>query len=110
MHEGRLRRSAVLGSLRKRVRRCAAWYPRQISTENVDCKRRGHEDCSYPESPVTMHTPPIWPWIGFSGSAAVSFGVVLASGHSISISDKYSPLRAASLQCARRKEPETQNL
>jgi hypothetical protein len=48
-----------------------------------------------------MHAPPVRPWIGFAGAVAVSFGIVLASSHFFSISDGYSPLRAALSQSAR---------
>jgi len=60
--------------------------PRQIATEYVDCERGSHQDSAYPEAPVTVHTPPIRPRIGFPAIAAVSFGVVLVSSHSFSIS------------------------
>ena len=86
-HDDRLDLKVGFQFLWKRMPRYAAWNPRQVSSENVDCERRCHEDRSYPESPVTMHTPPVRPWIGFTAAATIS--------------DEYSPLRAALLQCAR---------
>jgi hypothetical protein len=77
------------------------WDPRQIATQNVNSKRGSHEDCANPEAPVTMHAPPVRPWIGFASAVTVSFGVVLVSSHYFSIADEYSPLRAALLQSAR---------
>jgi len=38
--------------------------PSQIATQNINGKSRGHEDCAYPETPVTMHTPPYGPGSG----------------------------------------------
>jgi len=42
----------------------AIWNPRQIATKHVDGQGRCHENCAYPEAPVTMHAPPIWTRIG----------------------------------------------
>ena len=78
------------------------WDPRQIFTQNIDSESGSNEDSAYPETPVTMHAPPVRPWIGFASAVTVPFGVVLVSSHSFSISDEHSPLRAALLQSARR--------
>ena len=77
------------------------WNPREIATQNIDSERASHKDGTYLELPVAMHTPPIRARIRFTIVAAVSFRIVLASGHCFSISDEYSPLRAAMLQWAR---------
>jgi len=95
-HDGRLLRNAMSSSLRNGVCRCAPWNPRQVATENIDCECQCHKDRSQPESPITMHTPPIGPWIRFPKSATVSFGIVLASSHFISIFQKCSPQDVAS--------------
>ena len=79
----------------------AIWNPRQFATQNIDSERGSHEDSAYPEAPVTMHTPPVRPRIGFASAVTVPFGVVLISSHYFSISDEYSPLRAALLHSAR---------
>jgi hypothetical protein len=81
--------------------RVPAWNPREIAAENVDRERSRHKDRAYPEAPVTMHTPPVRAGFGFTFVAAVSFVVVLASGHLFSIAALYSPRRAAWLQRAR---------
>ena len=65
-----------------------ARHPGQVATQNVDSERGSHEDGAYPETPVTMHTPPVRPWIGFASAVTVSFGVVLVSSHCFSISDE----------------------
>ncbi len=65
------------------------WDPRQIATQNIDSKRASHEGCAYPEAPVAMHAPPVWTRIGLSSVAAISFLVVLASCHFVSISCAY---------------------
>jgi hypothetical protein len=70
-----------------------AWNPRQVSTQNIDGYRSDHEDCADPEAPVTMHSPPVRARIRLAAFAAVSFVVVLASGHFFSISASYSRLR-----------------
>ena len=72
--------------------------PRQIAAQNIDSERGRHEDGAYPEAPVTMHAPPVRPRIWFANAVTVPFGVVLVSCHCFSISDEYSPLRAALLQ------------
>ena len=77
------------------------WNPRQIAAQNIDSGRGSHEDSAYPEAPVTIHAPPVRPWIGFASAVTVPFGVVLVFSHYFSISDEYSPLRAALLQNAR---------
>lgn len=59
--------------------RMAAWNPRQISSQYVNCKRRKHEDRAHPEAPVGVHAPPIRTGIGFAFVAAHSFVVVLVS-------------------------------
>jgi hypothetical protein len=63
----------------------AVWKPRQVNAENVNGERSCHEDRAYPEAPVTMHTLPVRAGFGFTAVAAVSFMVVLASGHFFSI-------------------------
>ncbi len=72
----------------------AIWNPRQIATQNIDSERGGHKDSAYPEAPVSMHPPPVRPWIGFASAVAVSFGVVPVSGHCFSLSDVHSQPRA----------------
>ena len=92
-------RQVKLDSIRstRRHRRLpvAIWNPRQIATKHVDGQGRCHENCAYPEAPVTMHAPPIWTRIGFSPVATISFQAVLASCHFVSITAEYSPRRAA---------------
>jgi hypothetical protein len=73
----------------------AIWNPRQIATQNVDSERRSHEDSANPEAPVTMHPSPVRTGIRLTPVAAISFQVVLASSHFVSISWEYSPRRAA---------------
>jgi hypothetical protein len=73
----------------------AIWNPRQIAAQNIDGERGSHEDGSYPEAPVTMHPSPVRAGIGFANAVAVAFGVMLVSSHCFSISDEYSPQRAA---------------
>ena len=77
------------------------WNPGQIATQNIDRERRRHEDCAYPEAPVTMHPSPVRTGIGFAGAVAVSLRVVLVSCQFVSIAGEYSPRRAAWLQRAR---------
>jgi hypothetical protein len=77
------------------------WNPRQIATQNIDSERGSHEDRAYPKAPVTMHPSPIRAGIGLTPVAAISFHVVLASCHFVSIAGEYSPRRAAWLQRAR---------
>jgi hypothetical protein len=79
----------------------AIWDPSQIATQNINGKSRGHEDCAYPETPVTMHTPPVRPWIGFASAVAISFWVVPISSHYFSKSDEHSQLSSALLPRAR---------
>jgi hypothetical protein len=84
----------------------AIWNPRQIAAQNIDSQGGSHKDGSCPESPVTMHAPPIRPWIGLSDVTAISFMVVFASGHCVSISGEYSPLSVVLFKGAKRaKEP-----
>ena len=73
----------------------AIWNPRQITTQNVDSERGRHEDSANPKAPVTVHPSPIRTGIGFTATAAISFEVVLASRHFVSIFGEYSPRRAA---------------
>jgi hypothetical protein len=75
----------------------AAWNPRQVSTQNVDSDSRNHEDCTNPETPVKMHTPPIWARIWFATIAAVSFAVVFAPGHIYSFSENPSEVLSSRL-------------
>jgi hypothetical protein len=77
------------------------WNPRQIATQNIDSERGSHEDSAYPEAPVTMHPPPVRTGIGLTPVAAISFLIVFASCHFVSISWEYSPRRAARLHRAR---------
>jgi hypothetical protein len=65
--------------------RQAARNPSQVSTQDVNGDSRDHEDRAYPEAPVTMHAPPVRAWVRLAIIAAISFGVVFASGHLISI-------------------------
>ena len=71
------------------------WNPCQIAAENVNSERSRHEDRADPEAPVTMHALPVRARLGFTAVAAVSFMVVLASGHLFSITASYWPRRAA---------------
>ena len=80
----------------------AIWNPRQFATQNIDSERGSHEDSAYPEAPVTMHAPPVRPWIWFASAVTVPFGVVLVSSHYLSISNEHSPLRAVLLKSPRR--------
>ena len=59
----------------------SARYPRKVSTEHVNCKRSGHQDRAYPESPVAMHSAPVRTRIGLTRVTAVSFWIVLVSSH-----------------------------
>jgi hypothetical protein len=79
----------------------AIWNPRQIAAQNIDGERGSHEDRSYPEFPVTVHTPPVRTWGWLAVVTAVSFGIVPVTSHCSSTSDKYSSLRVALLQWAR---------
>ena len=93
-------RHSIRSARRYRGLPMTIWNPRQIAAQNVDSQRGSHKDGSYPESPVTMHTPPVWPWIGFSNLTTISLMVVLASGHCFSKSDEYLPSRGAMFQRA----------
>ncbi len=75
--------------------------PSQVAAENVNSERGRHEERTDPEPPVTMNTLPVRAGLGFTAVAAVSFMIVLASGHFFSIAGSYSPRRAARLQQAR---------
>ena len=77
------------------------WNPCQVAAENVNSERSRHEDRADPEAPVTMHALPVRTGFGFTAVAAVSFMVVLASGHLFSIAASYSPQRATRLHRAR---------
>jgi hypothetical protein len=61
------------------------WNPCQVATENVNSERSRHEDRADPEAPVTMHALPVGAGLRFAAVAAISFMVVLASGHLFSI-------------------------
>jgi hypothetical protein len=61
------------------------WNPCQIATENVDCKRRSHEDSAYPEAPVAMHPSPVRARIRLTAVAAIPFGIVPVSGQFFSV-------------------------
>ena len=67
----------------------AVGNPCQVNAENVNSEGSRHEDRADPEAPVTMHTLPVRAGFGFTAVAAVSFMVVLASGHFISIAAGY---------------------
>ena len=71
------------------------WNPCQVAAENVNSERGRHEERTYPEAPITMHTLPVRAGLGFTVFATVSFMIVLASGHLFSIAAWYSPRRAA---------------
>jgi hypothetical protein len=79
----------------------AIWRPRQVAAQNIDSECGSDKDSAYPEAPVTVHPPPVRTRIGFTSVAAISFRVVLASCHFVSIAWEYSLLRAAWLQRAR---------
>jgi len=70
------------------------WNPCQVAAENVNSERSRHQDRADPEAPVTMHALPVRPGFRFTAVAAVSFLVVLASGHLFSITQR-QPVRRA---------------
>jgi hypothetical protein len=37
----------------------AVWNPREVAAQNVNGECSGHKNRTYPEAPVTMHTPPV---------------------------------------------------
>ena len=74
--------------------RLAARNPSEVSTQNINGDGGKHKDCANPEAPITVHTPPIGARIGLAIIAAISFEVVLVSGHSFSISAKVSKVLA----------------
>lgn len=84
--------------------RSAPWHPGQIAAENVDAKRRGHQKRSDPEAPVMVHSPPIRARIGLASFPAVSFGIVLVSGHFFSISHGFR--RRAQTGCSASSQSE----
>ena len=67
--------------LRRRVLRMAARNPGQAATEHVNRQRGEHQDGACPEAPVAMYSPPIRAWIRLTLIAAISFNIVLVSGH-----------------------------
>jgi hypothetical protein len=77
------------------------WDPCQVAAENVNRERGSHEEGTDPEPPVTMHALPVRAGLGLTAVAAISFMIVLASSHFVSIAALYSPRRAARLQHAR---------
>jgi len=85
------------GSIRRTCRHrwlpMAVWNPRQVTTQNVDGKRRSHQDSAYPEAPVTVHSSPVWASIGLTAVAAISFGIMPVSGHLFSGEADYSSHR-----------------
>jgi hypothetical protein len=71
-------------------------FPATLTLSLLTVLRRfGHADRTYPEAPVTMHPSPVRPRIGLTPVAAISFQIVLASGHLVSNAVEYSPRRAA---------------
>ena len=56
----------------------------QVAAKNINRDGRCHEKRTYPEAPVTMHPPPVRAGVGLAAIAAVSFMVMLASGHLVS--------------------------
>jgi hypothetical protein len=75
----------------------AARNPRKVSTQNIDCDSRNHEDYADPEAPVTMHPPPVWARIWLTTIAAIAFTVVFASGHLSSILKNPRKVKAESI-------------
>jgi len=69
--------------------RLAARNECQISAEDVNRECSEHENRAHPEAPVAMHSLPIGTRSGFAPRAAVSFRVVLVSGHFVSKSTRY---------------------
>jgi hypothetical protein len=63
----------------------SARNPRQIAAQHVDCDCGSHQEGAYPEAPVEVHAPPVRSGIGLTAVTAVSFGVVLVSGHLLSV-------------------------
>jgi hypothetical protein len=71
----------------------AARNPGQVSTQNVNGERRSHEHGAHPETPVAMHAPPVRTRVWLAGIATISFGVMLASSHLVSIATVHLPRR-----------------
>jgi hypothetical protein len=57
------------------------WNPREVATQNINSECSGHKKRTYPETPVTMHTPPVRSGTWFAALTAISFPVMLASRH-----------------------------
>jgi len=83
-------RTGEYNPLWERMSRQAAWNPCQIATQNVNRECCKHEDGSYPEAPVAMHPSPVRTRIRLTPIAAISFLIVLASGHLFSSQDSKS--------------------
>jgi len=84
----------MYGSIRRTCRHrwlpMTVWKPGQVTTQNVDGKRRSHQDSAHPEAPVPVHPSPVRTRIGLTAVAAIPLGVVLVSGHLFSGEAKYS--------------------
>jgi ribosomal protein L16/L10AE len=78
----------------------AIWNPRQVATKHIDRQSRSHQNRAYPETPVTMHPPPVRTRIWLTGVVAIPFKVVLASSHLFSITAEYLLRRVAQFQHA----------
>jgi hypothetical protein len=72
---------------------------RHVSTQREDSKRYKDEGGPHPEAQVTVYMLPMR--ARFVAVATISFPDVPASRHPLSISEEYSPRRAAWLQLAR---------
>ena len=74
----------MYGSIRRTCRHrwlpMTVWKPGQVTTQNLDGKRRSHQDSAHPEAPVTVHSSPIWTRIGLTPVATISFGIMLIAG------------------------------
>jgi hypothetical protein len=70
---------------RQHLSRLAARNPRQVSIQDFDGERYKHESCTNPEAPVTVHAPPIRPWIRLARVAAIALRIVPVSGHFLSV-------------------------
>jgi len=62
----------------------AVWNPREVAAQNVNGECSGHKNRTYPEAPVTMHTPPVGTGARFAALTAISLPVMLASRHLVS--------------------------
>jgi hypothetical protein len=59
----------------------AAGNESEIVAHNEDGKCHGHEECTHPEAPVTVHPLPVGTWVRFTMVAAMSFSEMPVSSH-----------------------------